>query len=57
MSGDIGELEEILKNAKKLKSNINKNMEENINQNQINEIANIPAASQEISHESTLYSQ
>ena len=28
MSGDIGELEEILKNAKKLKSNINKNMEE-----------------------------
>ena len=32
-------------------------MEENINQNQINEIANIPAASQEISHESTLYAE
>lgn len=32
-------------------------MEENINQNQINEIANIPAESQEISHESTLYAE
>ncbi len=32
-------------------------MEENINQNQINEIANISTASQEISHESTLYAE